>query len=228
MLCIELSFATILLIGGCSEAPVTRIPAPPRDRQATALTPEQTAFLKIEEVGGGGDAPSAAVPARIAYRPQALSSLGAPFSGRITSVLVRPGDHSGSPLASADDLLGAKLLLLEEGHCLRDQALRFCDLNAPQTGERMDVSSLSTLVQMVGAGLGMTLLPQMAVDVETRSAAVSVTRFRPPCPSRTIGMVWRRASPMDGQYLRIAELIRTEAEAIRKRADREDGDPLHL
>jgi LysR family transcriptional regulator, hydrogen peroxide-inducible genes activator len=141
-------------------------------------------------------------------------------------VLVRPGDHSGSPLASADDLLGAKLLLLEEGHCLRDQALRFCDINAPQTGERMDVSSLSTLVQMVGAGLGMTLLPQMAVDVETRSAAVSVSRFRPPRPSRTIGMVWRKASPMDGQYLRIAELIRSEAEALRRRADREDRDPL--
>jgi cobalt-zinc-cadmium efflux system membrane fusion protein len=92
--------AAILLAAGCSEAPVAKIPAPVRDRQATSLTPEQVGFLKIEAVGGGGDAPSAVIPGRVAYRPQALSSLGAPFSGRITSVTVRPGERvrAGAPL----------------------------------------------------------------------------------------------------------------------------------
>jgi len=97
---LTIALAAILLATGCSEAPVAKIPVPPRDRQATALTPEQVGFLKIEEVGGGGDAPSAAAPGRVAYRPQALSSLGAPFSGRITSVSVRPGERvkAGAPL----------------------------------------------------------------------------------------------------------------------------------
>jgi cobalt-zinc-cadmium efflux system membrane fusion protein len=94
------ALVAILLATGCREAPVAKIPVPVRDRQSTALTPEQVEFLKIEEVGGGGNAPSTAAPGRVAYGPQALSSLGAPFSGRITSVSVRPGERvkAGAPL----------------------------------------------------------------------------------------------------------------------------------
>jgi LysR family hydrogen peroxide-inducible transcriptional activator len=77
----------------------------------------------------------------------------------------------------------------------------------------LDGSSLSTLVQMVGAGIGVTLIPEMAVPVETRSAAVAVARFAAPEPRRTIGMVWRKTTPLARQLQELAEVIRQAAEA---------------
>ena len=82
--------------------------------------------------------------------------------------------------------------------------------------EVLDASSLSTLVQMVGAGIGVTLIPEMAVAVETRSASVSVARFRNPQPSRTIGMVWRKTSPLAGQLQQISEVVCLAADALRE------------
>jgi len=122
-------------------------------------------------------------------------------------LLVRPGEHAGTPVPSHDALREMRLLLLEEGHCFRDQALAFCKMQPSPPREVLDASSLSTLVQMVGAGIGVTLIPEMAVAVETRSAPVSVTRFRNPQPSRTIGMVWRRTSPLAGQLQQISEVV---------------------
>src|SRR5579872_781006 len=121
-------------------------------------------------------------------------------------LLVRPGEQDGTPVPSRETLREMKLLLLEEGHCFRDQALSFCDLQAPPR-EVLDASSLSTLVQMVGAGIGVTLIPEMAVAVETRSASVSVARFKNPQPSRTIGMVWRKTSPLARQLAQISEVV---------------------
>ena len=69
---------------------------------------------------------------------------------------------------------------------------------------------------MVGAGIGVTLIPEMAVAVETRSASVSVARFRNPQPSRTIGMVWRKTSPLAGQLQQISEVVCLAADALRK------------
>ena len=109
-----------------------------------------------------------------------------------------------------------RLLLLEEGHCIRDQALSFCNMHASPPREVLDASSLSTLVQMVSAGIGVTLIPEMAVAVETRSAPVSVTRFKNPQPSRTIGMVWRKTSPLARQLLQISEVICLSADTLRK------------
>jgi LysR family transcriptional regulator, hydrogen peroxide-inducible genes activator len=100
-----------------------------------------------------------------------------------------------------------KLLLLEEGHCFRDQALSFCNLQSSPPREMLDASSLSTLVQMVGAGIGVTLIPEMAVAVEMRSASVSVVRFKNPQPSRTIGMVWRKTSPLARQLVQISDVV---------------------
>jgi len=85
----------------------------------------------------------------------------------------------------------------------------------------LDASSLSTLVQMVGAGIGVTLIPEMAVAVETRSAPVVVSRFRNPQPSRTIGMVWRKTSPLAAQLQQIAEVVSLAADALH--APKEDG-----
>ena len=97
-------------------------------------------------------------------------------------LLVRPGEDEGTPVPSHETLREMRLLLLEEGHCFRDQALSFCNMQSSPPREVLDASSLSTLVQMVGAGIGVTLIPEMAVAVETRSASVSVARFRNPQP----------------------------------------------
>jgi LysR family hydrogen peroxide-inducible transcriptional activator len=132
-------------------------------------------------------------------------------------VLVRPGTEAGRPVPSVERLREMRLLLLEEGHCFRDQALSFCKMDASSTRELLDASSLSTLVQMVGAGIGVTLIPDMAVAVETRSAAVSVSRFRAPRPSRRIGMVWRRTSPLGAQLRQVSEAVRRAAEGLRPR-----------
>jgi LysR family transcriptional regulator, hydrogen peroxide-inducible genes activator len=121
-------------------------------------------------------------------------------------LLVRPGEQDGTPVPSRETLREMKLLLLEEGHCFRDQALSFCNMQAPPR-EVLDASSLSTLVQMVGAGIGVTLIPEMAVAVETRSASVSVARFKNPQPSRTIGMVWRKTNPLARQLQQISEVV---------------------
>ncbi len=125
-------------------------------------------------------------------------------------LLVRPGEDEGTPVPSSETLREMRLLLLEEGHCFRDQALSFCNMQSPPR-EVLDASSLSTLVQMVGAGIGVTLIPEMAVAVETRSASVSVTRFKNPQPSRTIGI-----SPLARQLLQISEVVGLSAEALRQ------------
>jgi LysR family hydrogen peroxide-inducible transcriptional activator len=122
-------------------------------------------------------------------------------------LLVRPGEDERTPVPSREMLREMKLLLLEEGHCFRDQALSFCNMQSSPPREVLDASSLSTLVQMVGAGIGVTLIPEMAVAVETRSAPVSVARFGNPQPSRTIGMVWRRTSPLARQLQQISEVV---------------------
>jgi LysR family hydrogen peroxide-inducible transcriptional activator len=122
-------------------------------------------------------------------------------------LLVRPGEDKGTPVPSSETLREMRLLLLEEGHCFRDQALSFCNMQSSPPREVLDASSLSTLVQMVGAGIGVTLIPEMAVTVETRSAPVSVARFKNPQPTRTIGMVWRKTSPLARQLQQISEVV---------------------
>lgn len=131
-------------------------------------------------------------------------------------LLVRPGEDKLSPVPSVEKLREMRLLLLEEGHCFRDQALSFCRMQSSPSRELLDASSLSTLVQMVSAGIGVTLIPEMAVAVETRSASVCVARLKEPQPSRTIGMVWRKTSPLARQLLQISEVVSLSADAMRR------------
>ena len=72
----------------------------------------------------------------------------------------------------------------------------------------MEGSSLSTLVQMVGAGIGVTLIPEMALPLETRTADVAISEFAEPRPSRTIGMIWRKTNPLGDQLMQIGAIIR--------------------
>ena len=123
-------------------------------------------------------------------------------------VLVRARAEADRPVPSAKLLREMRLLLLEEGHCFRDQALSYCSTPSSLPRDLMEGSSLSTLVQMVGAGIGVTLIPEMAVAIETRSASVSVARLASPRPSRTIGMVWRKTNPLAEQLGDIAQMVR--------------------
>jgi LysR family transcriptional regulator, hydrogen peroxide-inducible genes activator len=132
-------------------------------------------------------------------------------------LLVRPRKDEGTPVPSSEMLREMRLLLLEEGHCFRDQALSFCKTQSSQPREMLDANSLSTLVQMVSAGIGVTLIPEMAVPVETRSASVSVARFKSPQPLRTIGMIWRKTSPLARQLLQISEVVCLSAGKARGR-----------
>lgn len=125
--------------------------------------------------------------------------------------LVRPQDQSDQPVPPRSKILNERLLLLEEGHCFREQALSFCDLGPSAPRQGLDGSSLSTLVQLVAANMGVTFLPQMAVALETNNVEVCVSAFPEPQPSRTIGMIWRRTSPMTNHYLKLANVVRRVA-----------------
>ena len=127
-------------------------------------------------------------------------------------LLVRPSSDAGLPVPSPSALPTMQLLLLEEGHCFRDQALSYCSTSEVQTRQIMEGSSLSTLVQMVSAGIGITLIPEMARAFETRSADVSVANFAGQPPHRTIGMIWRRTNPLADDLLEIGAIIRKVAE----------------
>lgn len=125
-------------------------------------------------------------------------------------VLVRPIKDAEKPVPDVAMLRRMRLLLLEEGHCFREQALSFCKMSSTVHHDLMEGSSLTTLVQMVGAGIGVTLIPEMAVPLESRSASVSVARLASPRPSRTIGLVWRKTNPLSAQLTRMAEIVRQD------------------
>jgi LysR family hydrogen peroxide-inducible transcriptional activator len=131
-------------------------------------------------------------------------------------LLVRPRADEDEPPPALESLRDSRLLLLEEGHCLRDQALSICGLNPLHPRDALEATSLSTLVQMVGAGMGITLIPAMAAAVETRSAPVAVTPFRAPKPTRAIGMIWRKTSPLIKQLREASEIVRRAGEAAGK------------
>ena len=121
-----------------------------------------------------------------------------------------PADH---PLTERNqigesDLQEHRILLLEEGHCLRDQALAICE--SPQVIEEFAATSLETLRQMVALGIGLTLLPELAIRFSQMTAYrhwIQIRPFAPPAPARTIGLVWRRQFPRQGAIKTLAALI---------------------
>ncbi|MEO1640218.1 MAG: hydrogen peroxide-inducible genes activator [Pseudomonadota bacterium] len=127
-------------------------------------------------------------------------------------VLVRSAGDASKPVPAPDKLQEMKLLLLEEGHCFRDQALSFCNIGSSDPSLLMEGSSLATLVQMVDAGLGLTLIPEMAVPLETEGTSVCISRFERNTPKRTIGMVWRKTSPLEKQLMDLGAAIRQIAQ----------------
>jgi len=152
------------------------------------------------------------------------ADLGGPLQreviGRDPFVLAAPRKH---PLAkptrpaNMSELRGAHLLLLDDGHCLRDQALAVC--SGARTEElAFRATSLPTLAQMVSAGAGVTLLPRMAVATESRRAQLAVRPIADERAFRTLALVWRPSSPAGKALRELAGTIRESYEKASKGA----------
>jgi LysR family hydrogen peroxide-inducible transcriptional activator len=101
-----------------------------------------------------------------------------------------------------------RLILLEEGHCLRDQALAFCAGKTRDAAAGLGATSLATVMQMVANGYGVTLLPEVAVGVEVRDRRVKLMRFVEPQPARRVGLAWRRTSPRKQDFMALGEIVK--------------------
>src|SRR5271157_3526047 len=108
---------------------------------------------------------------------------------------------------TAGEVDQSRLILLEEGHCLRDQALAFCSTAKPDMPLNLGATSLTTIMQMVANGYGVTLLPQVAVDAEAPDERIKLLRFAAPEPSRTIGLAFRRTSPRKADFIALGQLV---------------------
>jgi len=123
-----------------------------------------------------------------------------------------PNNHplSEKSTIKAQDLKGQTLLLLEDGHCLRDQALEVCSRVDVREAEDFRGTSLETLRQMVVAGLGITLLPEFAVEAPFGSQrGLAIRHFAKPAPTRTVGAVWRKSSTRAAAILELCKIIHT-------------------
>ena len=112
---------------------------------------------------------------------------------------------------AADDIDQSRLILLEDGHCLRDQALAFCATATrvrSGAGTVFGASSLNTVMQMVAGGYGVTLIPQIAADVERRDQRVKFLRLENPQPGRSIGLAFRRTSPRKADFAALGEVVK--------------------
>lgn len=110
------------------------------------------------------------------------------------------------------DIDQTRLILLEDGHCLRDQALAFCATiprgpSPGATGMTFGASSLATVMQMVAGGYGLTLIPQIAADVEARDERVKILRLQDPQPGRCIGLAFRKTSPRRADFAALGEVV---------------------
>lgn len=133
-------------------------------------------------------------------------------------VLVTPRGHE---LAGRTDIAPATLdslplLLLDEGHCLRDQTLEFCRSADAHPGAVGDTraASLATVVQCVAGGLGVTLIPEMAVAAETARGTLETAHFAAPAPGRTLGLAFRASTARADDYERLAQIIRSQRPGV--------------
>lgn len=155
----------------------------------------------------------ARLDAAIVARDPRIDGLDSAPIGDDPFVLAAAPGHrlmKGTAPASPSVLDGATVFLLEDGHCFRDQALAFCGTTGAHAAG-LSATGLSTLVQMVGSGQGVTLLPQMAVAVENRRGQLAVRSFKAPAPTRSLILAWRKGSalkrPLDAVAGVLAQLF---------------------
>ncbi len=130
------------------------------------------------------------------------------FEDRFVLAMPRSLEVSGLVRATPDFVEQERLLLLEEGHCLRDQALAYCELRQSRSINTFGASSLSTIVELVSSGFGITLLPEISLPIETRGRDLQLMRFIDPEPARTIGLAWRTTSPRKDDFAELARIVR--------------------
>lgn len=116
-----------------------------------------------------------------------------------------------------------RLLLLEEGHCLREQALSVCKSASKRSLVNFGATSMTTLLQMVSNDMGMTLIPELAIATETARTPIRIVPFAEPVPSREIGLLWRRSSTRRQDMEALALSIIESAGSLR--VSRSGGDP---
>ena len=202
-------------------APVLGILARRAPQLAPQVTEGQTAHLLDDIAAGELDAAIMALPASapavstsssVQLYPDADGGAGlaeVPLYQEDFVLLVPPGHRlAGAGAVPTSTLRELPLLLLEDGHCLSGQVLDICRQVGAATNHPARAASLTTIAQLVAAGLGATLLPETALPVETRKGKLAVARFEAPAPGRTIGLVFgRHAAAMErGHHL--AELLR--------------------
>lgn len=169
-----------------------------------ARTPELVAKLEAAEI-------DAALLAREAELGQVEQAVVAEDRFLFATHRDDPLARGRGPLAPSA-LRGQPLLLLDDGHCLRDQALAFCSRTRANPAELdFRATSLPTLVQMVASGAGATLLPELAVATESLHADLALRRFEAPEPKRTLVLAWRRHSPFGPALQRVAEVLASAA-----------------
>ncbi|BBK35336.1 LysR family transcriptional regulator [Allostella sp. ATCC 35155] len=173
------------------------------------LREDQTAVLLARLEAGEIDAAVLALP-------YALGDAECLDLGEDRFSVVLPAGHrlEDRPVARPEEMAPENLLLLEDGHCLRDHALAACELGSARRNSGFQGTSLYTLVQMVANGLGVTLLPQMAIDAGiVRGLDVSVVPLGGDLPHRRIGLVWRRTSGRQETFRRLGEVLKAEMTA---------------
>jgi LysR family hydrogen peroxide-inducible transcriptional activator len=166
------------------------------------LRETQTRQLMGELTRGALDAVLLALPAN-ERDIESIRLFDDPFLLAVPASDPRPAGK----LVSARDIDRERLILLEEGHCLRDQALDYCAGTRRDLGLSLGATSLATVMQMVANGHGVTLVPRVAVDVEVRDDRVKLLRFSSPAPGRTVGLAWRRTSPRKIDFIALGQLV---------------------
>lgn len=166
------------------------------------LRETQTKILVEELAGGDLDAVMLALPV-VDAEIETIRLFDDPF------LLAVPTEDPLPETArvSARQIDQQRLILLEEGHCLRDQALAYCATARQKMPLSLGATSLATVMQMVASGYGVTLVPQVAVDVEVRDQRVKLLRFTAPEPGRTIGLAWRRTSPRKVDFVALGQIV---------------------
>jgi LysR family hydrogen peroxide-inducible transcriptional activator len=170
------------------------------------LRETQTRILTDELIRGALDAVLLALPLDES-EIESAALFDDPFLLAVPAAEARPEGRQNGQRVHARDIDQQRLILLEEGHCLRDQALAFCGTARGDAPAGLGATSLSTVMQMVANGYGVTLVPKIAVD-QLRDERVKVLRFRDPEPARSIGLAWRRTSPRKADFNALAHIVR--------------------
>ena len=173
------------------------------------LREDLTQNLVADLEGGRLDLLLLALPVASADRLEVMPLAEDPFLAAL------PPAHrlAARNILPASALSGERLLLLEDGHCLREHALAACNLPGPTGGDSFAATTLHTLVQMVAGGLGVTLLPRLAVEGGVLAGANVELRPVEDAPGRMLGLAWRTRSPRAREFKGLAATIREMLEA---------------